>query len=288
MQKDFIVALEQDAAWKAVRRFFLVIIIVSLIFLFALWRVENQRIERFRYALMDELLPKTNILLTPIKLVYQLTSDFKSYAKIYRQNQYLKTELQKMMGWKEVALQLEQRNTQLSILNNVKLNPTINWVTGQVVADSGSPFNQSILLNIGVSDGVSDGAAAMGGLGLVGRVSGVGKKTSRVILLTDINSSIPVIIQKTGQSGLIIGDNTLNPTLNFLENLRLVKPGMRVVTSGEGKVFPPDLLLGNIVLDAEGQLRVTLAAKLEELSYLRVLIQNNEDIISQPGSLVGN
>ncbi len=279
-------ALEQDAAWKAVRRFFLILLIVSLILLFALWRSENQRLERFRHAIIDQILPNTSFLLKPIEISYKIISDFKSYTKLYQQNQDLKRELQKMMGWKETALQLEQKNAQLSILNNVKLNPTINWVTGQVIADSGSPFNQSALLNIGSDDGVRDGSAAMGGLGLVGRISGVGKKTSRVILLTDVSSSIPIIVQKTSQRGLMIGDNSTNPTLNFLDNLRTITPGMRIITSGEGGVFPSDLLIGNIVLDTSGKLRVKLTAELKELNYLRVLFETNEESLTEPGSLI--
>lgn len=280
-------ALEQDAAWKAVRRFFVIFIIFILALLFALWRIDNQRVERFRYALIDEIIPSTNYFLKPITATYQMASDFSSYTKLYQQNQDLKRELQKMTGWKEAALQLEQKNAQLSILNNVKLNSNINWVTGQVIADSGSPFNQSALLNIGARDGIKDGSAAMGGLGLVGRVSGVGKRISRVILLTDVSSSIPVIIPKTGQRGLVIGDNSLNPTLSFLESSRAVTAGMRVITSGQGRVLPPDLLVGNIVLDSKGQLRVVLAAQLQELNYLRVLIKNDTNL-SQPGELISN
>ena len=279
-------ALEQNSAWKAVRRFFLTLIIFLLIFLFILWKIENQRLERFRSALIDQIIPRTEMILAPIKIIHQVSSDFKSYTKLYQQNQDLKRELQKMMGWKEAALQLEQKNAQLSILNNVKLNPTINWITGQVIADSGSPFNQSLLLNIGSHDGVKDGLAAMGGFGLVGRVSGVGKNTSRVILLTDVSSSIPVTIQKTGQKGLLIGDNSLNPLLNFIQNAKAAMAGMRVVTSGNGGVFPPELLIGTIVRDLSGQLRVDLTAELKTLNYLRILIDENENKLTDPGSLI--
>ena len=279
-------SVEQKKAWKAVRRFFFILTLLSLIFLFALWKVENQRLERFRYALIDEILPNTNFLLKPLKITYQIVSDFKSYAQLYQQNQDLKQELQKMIGWKESALQLEQKNAQLSVLNNVKLDPTINWVTGQIIADSGSPFNQSVLLNIGSNDGVKDGSATMSGLGLVGRIAGVGRKTSRVVLITDVSSSIPVIVKKANQKGLVIGDNSPYPTLNFLGNSRTIMPGMRVVTSGEGKVFPPELLIGTIVLNNSGKLKVSLAAELKEISYLRVLFKNNDQSLDNSGILI--
>jgi len=281
-------ALEQDAAWKAVRRFFVIVIVLSLALLFALWRTDNQRLERFRYAIVDEIVPSTNFLLRPVTIAYQMIADFNSYTKLYSQNQDIKRELQKMTGWKEAALQLEQKNAQLSILNKLKLNSTINWITGQVVADSGSPFNQSALLNIGSREGVKDGSAAMGGLGLVGRVSGVGEKICRVILLTDVSSSIPVLIQKTGQRGLVIGDNSFNPKLSFLESSRAVSAGMRVVTSGQGGVLPPNLLVGSIAEDSTGTLRVILAAELKELNYLRVLVKIDKNNLTSPGDLIVN
>ncbi len=137
-----------------------------------------------------------------------MIENFQSYARIYEQNQELRRELQQMKAWKEAALQLEQKNAKLLDLNNVRLDPKLTYVTGVVLADSGSPFRQSVLLNIGERDGIVDGWAATDGLGLVGRISGVGRSTSRVILLTDANSRIPVMIQPSGQRAILSGDNT--------------------------------------------------------------------------------
>ena len=84
-----------------------------------------------------------------------------------------------MQAWKEAALQLEQENARLLDLNNVRLDPRLTFVTGVVLADSGSPFRQSVLLNVGARDGLRDGWAAMDGIGLVGRISGTGRNTPR-------------------------------------------------------------------------------------------------------------
>ena len=281
-------AREQDKAWRTVRRFILFLITSILILLFILWRVDNQRVERFRFALIDQIIPNSSFFLSPISKLVKMVSDFQSYSQLYQKNQDLKRELQKMKGWKETALQLEQKNTQLSILNNVKLSPNLSWVTGEVLADSGSPFNKSILLNIGMRDGVKDGYAATDGFGLIGRISGVGEKTSRVLFLTDVSSSIPVVIRTNGERGLVIGDNTQNPILSFIEAPKNIKAGMRIVTSGEGKVLPPDLLLGNVALDTDGTLRVILAADFNSLKYLRVLINPDQEIPQEPGKLIIN
>ena len=171
-------------------------------------------------------------------------------------------------------------------MNNLQLDPKLTHISSIVLADSGSPFRQSVLINVGMQDGIQDGWAAMDGLGLVGRISGVGSKTARVLLLTDTASIIPATIQPSGQQALIAGDNTIAPTIEFLENPELVRPGDRVETSGSGGVFPPDLLIGRLALDPSGRLRVRLAADYERLEFLRVLRNFGTESIDNPGSLI--
>ena len=279
-------AKNTDKSWQAVRRFLLFIIIIFLIILFFLWKADNQRVERFRVALADRLIPNMTFLLRPLKKATEMIADFRSYAIIYAENDNLKRELQNMKGWKEAALQLEQKNAQLKVLNNLKVNSALSWVTGEVIADSGSPFNQSGLLNIGSKDGVKDGSAAIDGLGLVGRISGVGKRTSRVLFLSDLSSSIPAIIQPTGQRALVRGDNSINPLVDFLPNSKIVRAGSRVITSGDGGVLPPNLLIGTIAIDSDGSLRVLLAADFGELNFLRVLMVPDNEKLSDPGELI--
>jgi rod shape-determining protein MreC len=127
------------------------------------------------------------------------------------------------------------------------------------------------LLNVGARDGLIDGWATMDGLGLVGRISGVAQNTSRVILLTDASSRIPATIQPSGQRAIIAGDNSAAPPLDFIENPDLVRPGDRIVSSGDGGVFPAGLVIGQVAADPGGRLRVRLAADYERLEFLRVL-----------------
>ncbi|MEO1138922.1 MAG: rod shape-determining protein MreC, partial [Pseudomonadota bacterium] len=195
-------------------------------------------------------------------------------------------ELQQMKAWKEAALQLEQENARLLDLNNVQLDPRLTFVTGVVLADSGSPFRQSVLINVGGRDGIVDGWAAMDGLGLVGRISGVGANTARVILLTDTSSRIPVTVQPSGQEALLIGDNTAAPPIDFVEDLDQVRPGDRVMTSGDGGVFPAGLLVGQVAEDPGGRMRVRLSADYERLEFLRVLRNYGHERVTDPGSLI--
>ena len=218
--------------------------------------------------------------------VVKLAQDYQSYEKLLEQNKELRRELQQMKSWKEAALQLEQENARLLDLSQLRLDSKLTHVSGIVMADSGSPFRQSVLLNIGSRDGIQDGWAAMDGLGLVGRISGVGSSTSRVLLLTDNASQIPVILQPSGQDAIVMGDNSFSPPVEFIENADLVRPGDRIITSGEGGVLPAGLLVGTLAMDPNGRLRTRLAADYERLEFLKVLRDYGTEKIDGLGSLL--
>lgn len=258
----------------------------ALLGIFLVWRIDSPRVERFRLVVIDRVVPSFDWAMAPVTGMANLISDFQSYQQLAAQNGDLRRELQQMKAWKEAALQLEQENAKLLGLNNVRLDPELTYITGVVLTDSGSPFRQSVLLNVGARDGLVDGWPTMDGIGLVGRISGVGEKTARVILLTDTSSRIPITIQPSGQRAILGGDNTLNPPIEFLENADLVRPGDRVVTSGDGGVFPADLLVGQVALGNDRRLRVRLSADYERLEFLRVLRSRPNDGITDPGSLL--
>lgn len=261
-------------------------IVLVLFALFLLWRIDSPRVERFRAVLVDAVVPSLDWALVPVTKAAVMLENFQSYTRIYEQNQELRRELQQMKAWKEAALQLEQKNARLLDLNNVRLDPKLTYVTGVVMADSGSPFRQSVLLNVGERDGIVDGWATMDGIGLVGRISGVGRSTSRVILLTDSNSRIPVVIQPSGQKALLSGDNSPSPPIDFLESPELVRPGDRVVSSGDGGVFPSGILVGQVALASDQRFRIRLAADYGRLEFLRVLRNLELPQITDPGALL--
>lgn len=268
------------------KRLVLGLLVLLLLAIFVLWRIDSPRVERFRIAMIDRVVPSFDWALAPVTATANLIRDFQSYQQIYKQNQELRRELQQMKSWKEAALQLEQENARLLDLNNVRLDPRLTYVTGVVLADSGSPYRQSVLINVGARDGIIDGWAAMDGIGLVGRVSGVGERSSRILLLTDPSSRVPVTIQPSGQRGLIVGDNTLAPPIDFIENRDLVQAGDRVVTSGDGEVFPAGVLIGHVATDKGGRMRVRLSADYERLKFLRILRNYGTERIEDPGQMI--
>ncbi|CUH83031.1 rod shape-determining protein MreC [Thalassovita mediterranea] len=268
------------------KRLLTAVLVLLLIAIFIVWRIDNPRVERLRAQVVDRVVPSFDWAMAPVTGAVNLVRDFQSYSRIVEQNQELRRELQQMKAWKEAAQQLRDENARLLDLNNVRLDPRLTYVTGVVLADSGSPFRQSVLLNVGARDGILDGWATMDGIGLVGRISGVGERTARVILLTDTSSQLPITIQPAGQQAILSGDNTAAPLVTFLENPDLVRAGDRVVTSGDGGVFPAGVLVGHLAQDPSGRLRVRLSADYERLKFLRVLRNQGTEIIKDPGALV--
>jgi rod shape-determining protein MreC len=277
---------QSDDYSAPLRRLLLGVLCLCLLAIFLVWRIDSPRVERFRAQVTDKVVPSMGWAMVPVTGMVNLVRDFQSYQRLADQNQELRGELRRMQAWKEAALQLEQENARLLDLNNVRLDPRLTFVTGVVLADSGSPFRQSVLLNVGARDGIRDGWAAMDGIGLVGRISGTGRNTARVILLTDAASAVPALIQPSGQKALVAGDNTARPLIDFLENRDLVHAGDRVVSSGDGGVFPAGLLIGQIAADTAGRLRVRLSADYERLEFLRVLRHHGAEPVSDPGTIV--
>ena len=276
----------QTDYFAPLRRLITALLLLSLFGLFVLWRIDGPRVEKFRVLVIDTFVPSFEWMLRPMTSVVKLAQDYQSYEKLLEQNKELRRELQQMKSWKEAALQLEQENARLLDLSQLRLDSKLTHVSGIVMADSGSPFRQSVLLNIGSRDGIQDGWAAMDGLGLVGRISGVGSSTSRVLLLTDNASQIPVILQPSGQDAIVMGDNSFAPPVEFIENADLVRPGDRIITSGEGGVLPAGLLVGTLAMDPNGRLRTRLAADYERLEFLKVLRDYGTEKIDGLGGLL--
>ena len=276
----------QTDYFAPLRRLITALLLLSLFGLFVLWRIDGPRVEKFRVLVIDTFVPSFEWMLRPMTSIVKLAQDYQSYEKLLEQNKELRRELQQMKSWKEAALQLEQENARLLDLSQLRLDSKLTHVSGIVMADSGSPFRQSVLLNIGSRDGIQDGWAAMDGLGLVGRISGVGSSTSRVLLLTDNASQIPVTLQPSGQDAIVMGDNSFAPPVEFIENADLVRPGDRIITSGEGGVLPAGLLVGTLAMDPNGRLRTRLAADYERLEFLKVLRDYGTEKIDGLGSLL--
>ncbi|MEM6489331.1 MAG: rod shape-determining protein MreC [Pseudomonadota bacterium] len=261
-----------------------IVVVVSLVFM-GLWRADNPRLTQLRTALIDAVSPGFDWAAEPVAFVTSMLRDFQGFIDVYAQNRELRREIEGLRALREKARALEEQNAQLAALMNVSLAPPLRFVTGDVIADSGGPFSESALVNVGLRDGVQDGAAAVDGNGLVGRAVGVGARATRLMLVTDFSSKVPVVIRPSGARAILAGDATSAPRLDFIDDPESVQPGDVVETSGEGGVFPPRLPVGRVI-QSGGTLRAALAADFARLEFVRLLSYRVESDMAREGSVI--
>jgi rod shape-determining protein MreC len=195
-----------------------------------------------------------------------------SYFFTASENRRLKAELKDMRGYRDQYLAEVDKNDSYRALLGLRTDPPIPMVAARVVADTRGPFANTRLADAGAERGVVVGNPVMNERGLVGRVVGVANGASRVLLLTDIASRTPVMIDRTNARAILTGDGGPNPKLEYLRGADPIKEGDRVVTSGDGGVVPRGLPVGAAVKGLDGRWRVVLFADDTAIDYVRILL----------------
>ena len=263
---------EPDAHYqRTLRRVLLTIVALVLIALFVIWRIQSDRIERLRAELLNMFMPSIRFGLQIGEYISDIGAVYYMISEASRNAEELESTQQSLREWRNYAQHLEQENATLKKLVNLTENTGITSITSTVLADTSSPFGNSILLNIGSENGIENGWMATDGVGVVGRVSSVSRTTSRVLLITDTSSRIPIQIQPSGVRAIAVGDNTINPVIELVGNTAEIEHGSRVITSGDGGVFPSGYLLGTIGKSKNGRLRIIPAANYSALSIVSLI-----------------
>ncbi|HEY8616213.1 rod shape-determining protein MreC [Phenylobacterium sp.] len=218
------------------------------------------------------LTPVGDVLSAPGRWTGAGVEAIRGYFFAVSENRRLKAELREMRQWRDVAIALRDTNERYRTLLGLKTDPPIPMVAARIVTDSRGPYANTRLANAGREKGVEPGNPVMTEHGLVGRVIGVTDGASRVLLLTDIASRTPVMIDRTNARAILTGDGGPNPKLEYLRGIDPVKQGDRVLTSGDGGVFPRGLPVGTAVKGLDGRWRVVLASDKSAIDFVRILL----------------
>ena len=198
--------------------------------------------------------------------------NIRDYLFAVSENRKLKAELKEARQWRDVAIALRDTNDRYKSLLGLKTEPPIPMVAARTVSDSRGPFANTRLANAGVEKNIQPGNPVMSESGLVGRIIGVTRGASRILLLTDIASRTPVMIDRTNARAILTGDGGPNPKLEYLRGKEPVKQGDRVLTSGDGGVLPRGLPVGVAVKGLDGRWRVILASDAAPIDFVRILL----------------
>lgn len=219
--------------------------------------------------------PVGGVLSAPIRWTGSAVNYVAGYFGAISENRQLKREVAEMRQWRDVAIALKDRNERLEAALNLRTEPPIPMATARVVLDSRGPFANSRLADAGSDAGIVVGNPVMSDRGLLGRIVGVSPRISRVLMLNDVASKVPVLIDRTNARAILSGDGGPNPKLDYLRGRDAVRQGDRVMTSGDGGVFPRGLPVGVAYKGIDGRWRVALSADASSIDFVRILKFND-------------
>ncbi|MPZ08944.1 MAG: rod shape-determining protein MreC [Kiloniellaceae bacterium] len=256
-------------AWAS--RFALLLLVGAAFGLMLIGRTNTFVVEETRTTVTDMVTPILDAISQPVDTFSGVIDRAESFTRLSADNEALKAQNARLLQWQAVARRLEAENAALRSLNNMVPDPKMSYVTARVVGDPGGAFVRTVLINAGERNGVAKGQAAVTGNGLAGRIAEVGQRSARVLLLTDINSRVPVVVGAGRDRAVLAGDNTNAPQLLYLGPTAKIQVGDQVTTSGHGGVFPPGLPIGVVSGVSESGFRVKPFVNWAHMEVLRIV-----------------
>lgn len=272
MDKSPSTVLKLAAPLKAwIQRSALLLLVTAAVALMLLGRTQDGVVQAARSTVADAVAPILDFVSRPISGTVDALESAQNLMALAQENTALREDNRRLRSWQAVAYRLEAENGALRDLLRMAPDPNSHYVTARVVADNGGAFVRSVLVNAGLRDGVVQGQAAVTGEGLAGRVAQVGGRSAQVLLITDMNSRIPVMLAHSRERAVLAGNNTNRPALLYLGPRSQAQPGDRVLTSGDGGVFPAGLPVGVVAASQDGAVRVQPFVDWDRMEYLRLV-----------------
>ena len=210
----------------------------------------------------------------PVRAAGEFFGDMTGITALRAENERLVKENVRLKEWYRSAIALSAENKSLKRMMNASFERPAAFLTTRVIADHNRAFSQTLLVPVGSGQGVQKNQAVLSENGLIGRVIEVGERSARILLVTDINSRIPVMVEGQDLHAVLAGGNTASPALAHLPAEAMseakIANGMTVMTSGKGGIFPPGLPIGRAVLQEDGDVHVDLLSDLGRLFIVQI------------------
>ena len=230
-----------------IKKFALVILFLLAFVLMLLNKTDTILIDKTSSVATNVFSPVVDVLILPAKGVAQIYDYFKDMRLAYQENKMLKAENRYLRIVSEKARALEIENRLLAKLLNYTRPNEEELVTARVVAEEGDAFSHSLIAYTGPESSVRKNQIVITDRGVVGRVDKVGPLYSQILLITDINSRIPVMLEKSRVRAILAGDNNRKPKLEFTPIDSVINVGDRIITSGVAGMFPAGLPVGYVI-----------------------------------------
>jgi rod shape-determining protein MreC len=270
---------------QALSKLTLPIFMVASFGLMLLGKADALLAERARMAVADALSPLYAALAEPLSVVHRGIEGAQHLATLHEENARLREENDRLRRWQAVALALDAENTTLKAQLRWIPDPAPSFLTARVVADAGGVYARAVLLSLGPNHSVARGQIALDDRGLVGRVTELGTRSARVLLLTDMNSRVPVTLEGSRGRAILAGTNGPRPRLMYWAEGTQPAEGERVVTSAEANAFPPGLPVGVVRYSTSNVPEVVPFAQLDRLEVVRLFDYGLKGVIPPEASV---
>ncbi len=247
----------------------------SLMFL---GKLDLNALRSARMGINDFTAPFVDLVSAPVRGVETMVQGIRTVASLRAENVRLQAENVLLKRWRRRAEILESENRQLRSVAGAVTPDRRQPVTARAVTAPGGAFAHTVLVANGREQGIERGNPVVTADGLVGLVVDVGATYARVLMISDINAQIPVILSSSSWPGVTVGNNGTFLSLRFLPEEAAPKVGELVLTSGHGGVLPAGVPVGRVDLVREDFVRVRPAVDLRHLSYVSILVGGTEGI----------
>lgn len=270
MNFNILQLIKFKAVGRFLQRLFLVLFLILSVVFVGLNKTDNAIVDKINEAGLEFVGPVMYVLEFPARVIHKAYTYVYDLRRVYADNQALKEENKQMLYLQNKVHTLQVENELLSKLLNYSPPPEAKHISAKVIAETGDDFTHTLIIYIGNAK-VKKGQVVLAAESVIGRIDRVSKNYAKVLLLNDINSKIPVLIERNRVRGILSGNNTQFPQLIFTKSAADIKEGDLVVTSGVGGIFPAGLPIGFINSVRGTEIDVETISDLERVEYVRVI-----------------
>ena len=274
---DFGIAIRSALLQRgAKQKFSLFVLILLSLSIFALDISELKPIKILRSLLNDGVYRISAISSSPIKFSGTVKDFFITHIFVYKENRKLKTELEKLKNKDFQTLYLQTENKRLQDIIQLEKKLGFTTIAAKVILDKNSPYLNSVIINKGSNSRIKLGMPVLSEGNLVGRIVEVNFLSSRILLLNDLNSKIPVMISPKGSQAILSGRGEDKPKLEYLPEKFELNDKNLVFTSGKDGIFFEGIPVGNVIFE-DNKIKVKLFSDPNQVSFVNVILDKSSD-----------
>ena len=251
-----------------------VLVILSVVLIFA-ETIETRPLNKVRSFVKDVVYRSATIVSFPLKSVNNFAGFLENHLNLYSNYNELIKENNELKNNISKTDFLELENSQLRKLIDEQIESPSNLVSARVMLDKQSPYLNSFVINIGSNKGIKNGMAVLDGKNFIGRIVDVNFFSSRVLLVSDLNSKIPVIVEPSTNHAILSGRGTNEPTLEYLPEKHNIQNGDKVYTSGKEGIFSPGIPIGEVKIE-NNLITVLLFSDLSQITFININLETTD------------